>query len=400
MQGMQGLIDWIVAKGLSADDIDDILVGLAERLEEMGYPLLRASIAMPSIDPMRKGFSVSWSRSSTMSIEVQGHDNAGQELFRRSPISYLLSNDLEFGRWKLPSPADQETFPLLQELADLGATDYLMRLIGFPGETALAGVGFSLAVDGPSGFSDEQIAGLDTFLPTLALACYRIAAMRVATDVLAVYTGVRTSGRILNGQTRRGDGTSIYAAIMMADLKDFTSLNERYAPDDIVAWLNEHFEAIAQPVEDAGGEILKFMGDSVLAIFPAEIDNPDDACRRALSATMTVLRTTAQLNSARAIAAKPEMLVDIVLHVGEVFYGNIGASRRLDFTAIGKAVNEAARIEKLCDALDRNLLASEAFVAHVLDAFEMLGTFPLKGVAKPANVYGLISADLPDVSRL
>lgn len=388
MQATQDLIKWIVSAGLSADDIGHLLDGVATRLQGMGYPILRASLAMPSIDPMRRGFSVAWSPSSMMEVEVQAHGDAGEELFRRSPISYLLSNDLVFGRWRLPSPTDGATFPLLQELAELGATDYLMKLIGFPGGTALAGMGFALAVDGPDGFSDEQIAGVDEFLPTLALACYRIAAMRVATDVLAVYTGVRTSGRILNGQTRRGDGTSIYAAILLADLKDFTSLNEQYAPDDIVTWLNEHFEAIAQPVEQAGGEILKFMGDSVLAIFPAEIDNPSDACERALSATRVALDETVVLNAKRAAEGAPAIAVDIVLHVGEIFYGNIGASRRLDFTAIGKAVNEAARIEKLCDAAGRSLLASEAFVAHVADDFEMLGIFPLKGVVKPARIYG------------
>lgn len=388
---MQKLVDWIIGKGLSSDSIDEILEGVAQALLRLGYPLIRASIAMPSIDPLQRGFSVSWSRSSSISVEIQGHGDAGEEMFRRSPISHLLSNDLLYGRWKLPSEANSQPFPLLQELANNGATDYVMKLIGFPEGTALGGVGFSLAGDAPTGFSDGQIADLDRFLPALALACYRIAALRVATDMLAVYTGSRTSGRILNGQTQRGDGTAIYAAILLADLKDFTSLNERYAPDRIVTWLNQHFEVIGPPVEQAGGEILKFMGDSLLAIFPAEIDNPTDGCERALAAARMAMDANDTLNWKRVDAGEPAIPIDIVLHVGEVFYGNVGCTRRLDFTAIGKAVNEAARMEKLCDNVGRNLLASAMFVSCVQADFEKVGSFALKGVAKPAEVYGLPS---------
>jgi adenylate cyclase len=389
MRELQELVGWIIGKGLSTNNIGDILEGVAERLVTLGYPLLRASITMPTIDPLQRGFSVAWSRSSSISVEIQGHDDAGQEMFRRSPISYLLSNGLQYGRWKLPSDENTASYALLKELADLGATDYLLKLIAYPEGTALAGVGFSLAGEGPAGFSERQIADLDIFLPALALACYRITAMRIATDMLAVYTGARTSGRILSGQTQRGEGAAIYAAILLADLKNFTSLNENYAPNYIVAWLNEHFEAIGRPVEQDGGEILKFMGDSLLAIFPADMENPAEACRQALSAAEKALEANAALNRRRLDAAQPEILVDIVLHVGEVFYGNVGAARRLDFTAIGKAVNEAARMEKLCDTVDRNLLASEAFASHFQAGFEKVGTFSLKGVTRPAEIYAL-----------
>ncbi|MGO4436871.1 adenylate/guanylate cyclase domain-containing protein [Rhizobium sp. RAF56] len=387
---MQELVEWIIDKGLSTDSVEEILEGVAERLVTLGYPLLRASIAMPSIDPLQRGFAVAWSRSQGISMEVQGHDDAGQEMFRRSPVSYLLANDLSYGRWKLPAP-DEDTahYALLKDLADLGATDYLLKLTPYPSGTALAGVGFSLAGDGPSGFSDKQIADLDIFLPALALACYRIAATRVAADMLAVYTGTRTSGRILSGQTQRGEGAAIYAAILLADLKNFTSLNEDHPPNHIVAWLNEHFEALGRPVEEHGGEILKFMGDSLLAIFPAERENPAEACRRTLSAAKGAMEANAALNRRRSDAAQPEIPVDIVLHVGEVFYGNVGALRRLDFTAIGKAVNEAARMEKLCDTVDRSLLASADFVSHFQAGFEKVGTFSLKGVTRPAEVYAL-----------
>ncbi len=386
VQGLQELIDWIIAKGLSSTSIEQIMEGLAPRLVALGYPIVRASIAMPSIDPMQKGFSVAWSPRSVMSVDIQGHDDAGQEMFERSPIFHLLSNDLLYARWRLPTE-HAKSFPLLDELVALGATDYLIKLAEFPGETALGGVGFSLAIDAAGGFSQEQIAGVERFMPALALACCRVATTRVATDTLAVYTGARTSGRILSGQTRRGDGASIYAAILLADLKDFTSLNERWPPQRIVGWLNEHFEALAGPVEEHGGEILKFMGDSLLAIFPADINDPSEACGRALSSARAAMNSNQLLNVKRKELDEPQFLVDIVLHVGELFYGNIGASRRLDFTAIGRAVNEAARIEKLADAVDRSILASAPFAAQVATGFESVGTFALKGVAEPAEVF-------------
>ncbi|MDL2410693.1 adenylate/guanylate cyclase domain-containing protein [Rhizobium calliandrae] len=389
MLKLQELAGWIIGKGLSTNNIGDILEGVAEGLITLGYPLLRASITMPAIDPLQRGFSVAWQRSSSISVDIQGHDEAGQEMFRRSPISYLVANGLRYGRWKLPSDEYATLYPLLKELSDLGATDYLLKLTAYPEGTALAGVGFSLAGEGPGGFSERQIADLDIFLPSLALACYRIAATRIATDMLAVYTGTRTSGRILSGQTQRGEGAAIYAAILLADLKNFTLLNENHAPNHIVAWLNEHFETIGRPVEQEGGEILKFMGDSLLAIFPADMENPAEACRRALSAAKEAQEANATLNRRRLAAAQPEILVDIVLHVGEVFYGNVGAVRRLDFTAIGKAVNEAARIEKLCDTVDRSLLASKAFASHFQALFEKVGTFSLKGVTRPAEIYAL-----------
>jgi adenylate cyclase len=389
MQEFQELVDWIIGEGLSKDGIEDILKGVAERLVTLGYPVLRASIAMPSVDPLQRGFSVAWSRSSGISVEVQGHDDAGEQMFRRSPVSYLLSNDLQYGRWRLPPDEGAASFALLKELADLGATDYVLKLTSYPGGTALAGVGFSLAGDGPAGFSEKQIADLDIFLPALALACYRVAATRMAADMLAVYTGTRTSGRILGGQTKRGEGAAIYAAILLADLKNFTSLNENHPPHHIVAWLNEHFEALGRPVERHGGEILKFMGDSLLAIFPADLEHPAEACRRTLSAAKKAIEANTALNRRRSDAGQPEILVDIVLHVGEVFYGNVGAARRLDFTAIGKAVNEAARMEKLCDIVGRSLLASKDFVSHFQAGFEKVGTFPLKGVARPAEIYAL-----------
>ncbi|KRB60640.1 adenylate cyclase [Rhizobium sp. Root708] len=385
-----GLIDWLIAEGLSVNGIDAILERLVEKLLALGYPLVRVSIAMPSIDPMQRGFAVVWLRDTALSTEVQGHGEAGQDMFERSPIFYLLSNSLLHGRWRLPESTGTPSFPLFDELASLGATDYLMKLVPFPGETALQGVGISFAVDGADGFTTEQLVAIDRITPALGLVCSRIAAMRVAIDTLAVYTGTRTSGRILSGETRRGGGDAIYSAILFADLKSFTSLNEAWPPGTIVSWLNESLEAIVNPVEAHGGEVLKFMGDSVLAIFPVDTADVADACGRALAAAKSGMRATEELNQNRIERGDPAIEIDIALHVGEVFYGNVGASRRLDFTAIGSAVNEAARIETLADTVGHSLLASAVFAAQASDGFRPVGTFSLKGVGRPTDVFAWI----------
>jgi len=355
MNGLADLIAWIIAQGLAADDIDALLEGLSLRLTEQGFPLLRASIAMPSIDPKHRGLSVAWYRDTGISKEAQEHGEEGEALFRRSPISYLLQNQLEFMRWSLP--ANAETPPFQQ-----------------------------------GGFTESQLAGVEGVMPALALACCRIAMTRVAKDVLAVYTGERTSELILTGQIQRGDGASIYAAILFADLKDFTSLNEKHEPHDIVDWLNEHFDAIGKPVVEEGGEILKFMGDSLLAIFPVQAADTAQACRLALSAAQRALATNDALNQGRRERGEPELLVDIVLHLGEIFYGNVGTDRRLDFTVIGRAVNEASRMEKLADALETNLLASAQFAAQTGRAFRAAGHFKLRGVEAPAEIYAWTGA--------
>jgi adenylate cyclase len=387
MPRLGGLITWIIATGLATDDIDALLDGVASRLIEAGYPLIRASIAMPSIDPKQRGFSVAWYRSSGISKEIQEHGEEGDALFQRSPISYLLQNQLEFVRWALPANADTPPFPVLMELSDQGATEFVMKIAPFPGGTALAGASFSLATDQAGGFSESQIAGFESIMPAMALACCRIATTRVAKDVLAAYTGERTSELILTGQTQRGGGTAIFAAILLADLKNFTSLNEQYEPNLIVDWLNEHFEAIGRPVIDEGGEILKFMGDSLLAIFPAQAGDTRSACAMALAAAQGAIRLNEKLNDRRRARGEPEIPVDIALHLGEIFYGNVGTDRRLDFTVIGRAVNEVARIEKLADSLECNLLASALFASQTGNAFRPAGHFKLKGVELPVEIF-------------
>lgn len=386
---IQDHVDWLIQQGMACNDIGDLIAGLCRRLIADGLPLWQASIAMPSIHPVYRGVMASFTRGAETVTENDEYGSASEESFARAPVFYLLENDLLFGRWKISRGEGVELYPDLAELLQKGGTDHVINLVAFPTEVALRGMAFSVTTDRLIGFSDAHLETLKALLPSLGLTCYRMAATKTATDMLAVYTGARTSVHILGGETQRGAGGALHAAILLADLSNFTALTESHSRDEIVAMLNQRFELVGQNVEEHNGEILKFMGDSVLAIFPADIDSPNEACRNAVASAQHILAANRALNDDGLRRSGPPVDIDIVLHLGEVFYGNVGARGRLDFTVIGPAVNETSRLEKLCDELQQHLLLSESFAAASGLACERLGDFKLRGVSKPAAVFKL-----------
>ncbi|MBC8129256.1 MAG: adenylate/guanylate cyclase domain-containing protein [Rhizobiaceae bacterium] len=383
------LVDWIIRHATESQDLTALVEGLSLRLAALGVPLQRLQVSMRSIDPKHRGVAVTWTLGQGVVEENTAHGN--EETFQRSPINLLLAAGKSEGRWNLSAGEGVDGLPILADLERAGSTDYVLRLVSFPSEAFIGGMACSLATEAPGGFCDQHLRLVDMVLPAVGLAAYRFALTRTATEALKVYVGPRTSARILAGQIRQGEGQAIYAAILFADMKNFTGLNERYPPDRIVGWLNEQFEALGAEIDRHGGEILKFMGDSVLAIFP--VDNSlgavNTACVQALAAAETGLAAVAALNAQREGTDEPVIPIDVVLHLGEVFYGNVGAARRLDFTVIGPVVNEASRLEALCDGLGRNLLLSKVFADHCGVETERLGTFELKGVKLPHTVYGI-----------
>ncbi|WP_311044198.1 adenylate/guanylate cyclase domain-containing protein [Rhizobium bangladeshense] len=381
-------IQWIIEQGITSEHIGDLVAGLCERLIADGFPIWRASIRMPSLHPMYRGIAANFMRGGETVLENAEHGSETERNFEKTPIFYLLNRGEKTGRWNL-AKGEGLHYAELYEFALAGGTDHVINLFEFPKEVALRGLGFSLTSDAAGGFSDDQLAIIDGLFPALGLAAYRVAVSKTATDILAVYTGARTSARILAGETRRGMGGSIDAAILIADLRNFTALTEVYQPGEIVGFLNEHFELIDRHVEENSGEILKFMGDSVLAIFPTEAEDPQKACRAALASAQNLLRANEKLNRERTLNGGPDIGIDVVLHLGEVFYGNVGAQGRLDFTVIGRAVNEASRLEKLCGTLEQPLLLSESFAATCAVPCDYLGSFELRGVSKRADVFKL-----------
>jgi adenylate cyclase len=383
-------IDLILREATVGDSLPDLLTRVCERLVADGLPLWRVSVSMPAIDPTVRALGFVWWRGRGTQSDSAPHGPQGEAMFGRSPISHLQAHKLDSHRWRLDTGEGCDTFPILAEIRDDGGSDYVLNLVRFgsAGAAALPGVALAIAADRLGGFTEAEIAAFDTLLPALGLASYRFALTRTVTEVLGVYLGPRASARVLAGEVRRGMGRAVTAAILLADLRAFTRFAARADPLRVVGWLDEHLEAVGGPVAEGEGEVLKFTGDGLLAVFTADQPNASeaDACARALAAAEAALGRNAALNERRRARGEPALDVDLVLHHGEVIYGNVGATRRLDFTVVGRAVNEASRMERLCQRLGHNLLLSAPFAARCGRATLSLGSFVLRGVEGPLEV--------------
>ena len=238
----------------------------------------------------------------------------------------------------------------------------------------------------PGGFGEDDIAALEAVRLPLARLAEVHALRRVAATLLSTYVGHDAGERILQGRIRRGDIERIDAVILLADLRDFTSLSNRLAGEAVIALLNGYFDAVVPALAAHGGEVLKFMGDGVLGIFPAAA-GPGAACREALAAVAEADAALGALNARRAEDGEPALRYGLALHLGEVLYGNIGSAGRLDFTAIGPAVNLTARLERLARDLGRTVVVSAAFAARCPAPLIALGRHELRGFAEPETVF-------------
>ena len=238
------------------------------------------------------------------------------------------------------------------------------------------------------GFPEEHVALLGSLVPTLAMILEVQTLHRTALTLLDTYVGPTAGRRVIEGVIKRGMCDSIEAVIWYCDLRGFTELSETLSGEDLVQFLNDYFGAMTDAVGRHGGEVLKFVGDALLAIFPLAGDSGHAAAERALAAAVEAGHMIGGLNDARAQAGQPLIRFGLALHVGDVLYGNIGGADRLDFTVIGQAVNVAARIENLCKTLNRQVLLSRDF-HELCRSGELIGTFALKGVGTEQPVYAI-----------
>jgi adenylate cyclase len=383
------LADWIIRTATSSDSGELLLDGVCWTLTRNGVPLWRVSVAVPTIDPQFRGAALHWSRDSSIKIETAAHGIETDVWFRHSPIFALQSRGVSFGRWTIENGEGCEAHPTLKDLRIEGGTDYAMFLVEFSPSTFVSGTAISIATDRAGGFREDDLACFREVVPAPGLAIYRQILLVTATQSLDSYLGRMTGARVLAGGIVRGQGEIVHAAIVLADLSGFTRLTDREDTMDVVRWLNEHLDAIGDPVIENGGEILKFLGDGLLAVFPAGDDARQrcEACEAAFSAAIEAIRRNDAVNATREQAGKPRLVLDLALHFGEVVYGNVGTSRRLDFTVIGRAVNEVSRIEKLCDELGIHLLISDDFAKLCSPPLKCLGAFKLRGVGSPRVLF-------------
>ena len=385
-------IDRLLREGVKADDLAVLLQGFSEGLVERGIPLLTTGISMPTIDPTSFFRASNWWREGRRPPPRPLSDRQSMRAYKESPIYDVIKRDAGNGRWKLDDPALGERFPLFKELRQHGATEYAVSLVAFSERrTALRGTALSMVTDREGGFTADELMAVQRLLPALSLAAYRIGLLGVATDTLGAYLGPITAGRVLQGMIHRGDSRVIPAALLLADLRGFTALVDRVGAEAAISWLNERLEAIADPVAAQGGEVLKFLGDGLLAAFAAEGDAAA-SCRAATLAAKEIAARNLALNRRADTPGLRAELV-LVLHFGEVVYGNIGAAQRLDFTVIGEAVNEASRMEILGKSLNRNLVMSRSFADLTEAQTRSMGAYALRGISGEREIFVLAEGE-------
>jgi adenylate cyclase len=320
-----------------------------------------------------------------------------------SPFGHLIRQLETSGRaaepWlhlqlRLAGPLAQFDFPNLEGHAAAGATDYFAEVFrfGMDGDPSRGtGIGYSFTTDRAGGFADDDILLLQAVLPAASLAMMTQAGYTVAAGLLAAYLGADAGRRVHAGAVARGSVETIRAVLWYADIRGFTEIADGTPGLAVIEMLNEIFETLTAPLRARGGQVLKFMGDGMLAIFSSTVAMREETCGRALDAAIEAMLAIDRLNDTRRAAGKPIAIVDLALHLGEVLYGNVGAADRLDFTVIGPAVNEAARIETLCEPLGYKVLVSAEFAAAVTGDTRLrrLGRHRLRGVRKEREVYAL-----------
>jgi adenylate cyclase len=383
---------WLVTEARQIPDVVDVVAGLCRELIAGGMPLQRLYLAQRTLHPQMAAIGYLWNRGDTAAqVIAREHATLASATFLNSPMRRVYEFGESLLRRRLTGPDAVVDFPVLEELRDGGATDYAIFAMEVAGEPHGA---LSISTNVPGGFSDREIAGIAGLMPSLSTLVESREWHRTAKSLLEIYLGADAGRQVLGGSVRRGEGTTIAAAIWFCDLRDFTAMSNQLPRDEVIGLLNDYFDAMARPVHAHGGEILKFIGDAMLAIFPMRDDlDRDLKCQIALQAALEAFDAMDGLNEIRASAGKPPLRVGIGLHAGSVSYGNIGAaignSARLDFTAIGPAVNLASRIQGLCRGLNRPLLASRVFASPCGSKLVSLGRFPLHGFPEPQEIFGL-----------
>lgn len=379
--------EWLLHEARDLEDAGAVIGGFCQRLVAEGFPLFRLFVTIRTLHPQVFATGYQWHRGENLPIEVpREHGIMEQELYLRSPIKMIHDGAAEVRR-RIADSSTPMDFPILSELKEEAVTDYLVLPLRFSGNRVNA---VSVATDHPGGFSDAELARFKGLVPLLALVLEAKETQRVASTLLAIYLGRDAGRRVLSGLIRRGEGVTIAAALWYCDLRNFTAATESLLRDEIITLLNDYFACMVEAIHRHDGEVLKFIGDAMLAIFPIADDlDRDRACHTALAAAEDALANFQRLNEERRRDGRRTLEVGIALHMGAVTYGNIGAPDRLDFTVIGSAVNLVTRLERRCAELELPLLASAEFASPCGSKLVSIGRHELRGISRPQELFVL-----------
>jgi adenylate cyclase len=399
---------WVTQAGLTGTPETDIVSEFCSRCVAAGLPLARSMMFIDTLHPVHEGQLFRWGfspteaslleygRTSPDALAASGsnpQDLETAQRWRRSPHFRMLQTGESFFRRRLNGTTDDE-FPLLTQWQAEGVTDYVAIITGFAADGVIGEMDAfysSWATNEPAGFKNEEIAALKQAVPYLALAIKSVSLTRMTRNLMQTYLGSDAGQRVLSGKIVRGIAEQIDAVVWFSDLRGFTRITDT-APEEVMSLLNDYSDVIISAVDKHGGDVLKLIGDGTLAIFRAE-DRPH-ACNAALSAAVAAREGVVELNKQRAAKGKPLTDMYLGLHVGNVFYGNVGSRERLDFTVLGPAVNEASRIAAMCRSVDQPVLMSTAFaeVGTIRRRLVSVGRYALRGVAHPQELFTLNTA--------
>ena len=386
--------EWLVDQALSEPDIVEMFEGVCHRLHAIGVPLARARMTWPTLHPLFQAETVVWRREKGTEFEQFIHQDQVSDAWLKSPMKHMFDNNLTILRRHLDGPNKLVDFELLEELIEQGLTDYLSITTSF-GEVAhrqegrVRGIIVSWSSDRPGGFTNDDIAVLKRIQRRFAVACKTAIQDRIARNIAETYLGKQAGGRVLNGQIRRGDGRTTKAVVWYSDLRDSTALADTMPSEDFIKLLNVYFECTAGPAIAEGGEVLDFIGDAVLAIFPCDdeqgtLESAVAAATRALNTSLNMIK---DVNEQRKAENLMPIRFGVGLNIGSVMFGNIGVPERLSFSVIGPTVNEVSRIESMTKALGHPALATASVAHQKPDRWQSVGEHRLVGVSQPVELF-------------
>ncbi|MEM7405530.1 MAG: adenylate/guanylate cyclase domain-containing protein [Pseudomonadota bacterium] len=381
------VVDWLLHKGRYENEPEALLASICTRVQAAGLPIDRVTVFISTLHPQYFGFSLSWQDGATQRVYGE-HGALIESPLQNSPMRDIASGQRVIRR-RLEDPDCPLDYPILHDLKADGYTDYLIvELVFSSGQRN----GVSLATRAPGGFDDHDIQETERILHLFALLMENNTNQGIAANLMDTYLGTISGARVLQGQIKRGDGDQIDAVIWFSDLRESTRLAETLGHERFLALLNDYFEATAGAVLDHGGEVLRFIGDASLAVFPiASVDDTADICARSLEAARDARARVAVINAKRSAESLPGFSYGVGLHRGEVLYGNIGTHNRLEFSVIGPAANETARIEALCKSTGSDVVISESVIQHVggQTSWPSLGHHALRGVDRAIEIFAL-----------
>ncbi len=391
--------NWLMSQALHDTDLETVVMGCCERLHAAGIPLYRGYFVFSVLHPLYAAMGFTWNRGKGVAVQGYAHTpDSVTTQYNTSPHAYMRDRNLEYLRVRLDTERGVH-FPVFDDLRQEGATDYLAFVASFSPGTRSGMLG-SWATDQESGFTDEEIDALLRIQDRLAVACKMAVRAQLTKNVLGTYVGTNAGNRVLNGQIHRGDGEAIEAAIWYSDLRGSTMMADTLPSQDYIDALNAYFDATGGAVVEAGGEILSFIGDGLLAIFPAKQNTKGamKSCGRAIEAARNSFKRMSDINAERTESGRDELAYGIALHRGEVMFGNVGVPERLTFSAFGSAVNEVVRLESLTSQLKEPLLVSSHFADATCEKSQWrpIGEFGLRGVQRDMSVFAPLNAEVPE----